>query len=188
VAVKVIALVLPLGLDSFAVAAAIGLLRPSPATRMRISLLFTGFETAMPLIGLFLGARLGHAIGSAASGLAIVLLVGVGVYTLTEGLRGRDDADRDRRLAELTHARGARMLLLGLSVSLDELAIGFTLGLLRVPAGVVVALIAVQTLVVTQIGLRFGARLGARWSERAEQLAGVALTVLGLVLAADKVL
>jgi putative Mn2+ efflux pump MntP len=187
VAVKVIVLVLPLGLDSFAVAAAIGLLRPSPATRRRISLLFTGFETAMPLIGLVLGARLGRAIGSAASGVAIALLIGVGVFTLAEGLRGADAKD-DRRLAELTQARGPRMLLLGLSVSLDELAIGFTLGLLRVPAGVVVALIAVQTLVVTQIGLRFGARLGARWSEGAEHLAGAALTVLGLVLAAEKVL
>ncbi len=48
---------LPLGLDSFAVAAAIG---ASQATtlrqRMRISLIFMIFEGGMPFIGLALGA------------------------------------------------------------------------------------------------------------------------------------
>jgi hypothetical protein len=39
---------------------------------------------------------------------------------------------------------GASALLLGISISLDEFAIRFTLGLLRVPAGLVIVLIALQ--------------------------------------------
>jgi manganese efflux pump family protein len=52
----------------------------------------------------------------------------------------------------------------------------------------VIGVIAVQTIVLTQLGLALGARLGARWSEGAERLAGVALMALGIVLAAEKLL
>jgi manganese efflux pump family protein len=68
---KLIALVLPLGLDTFAVAVAIGMIGVTSARRRHISLLFTGFEAGMPLIGLALGAPLGHAIGAAADYVAI---------------------------------------------------------------------------------------------------------------------
>jgi putative Mn2+ efflux pump MntP len=82
--------------------------------------------------------------------------------------------------------RGWGALLLGLSISLDELAIGFTLGLLRLPAALVIVLIAVQAFLVTQFGLRLGRRLGERWREAAERLAGLALAGLALALVAEK--
>ena len=71
---------------------------------------------------------------------------------------------------------------------MDELAIGFTIGLLGFPILLVVILIGAQTFVVTQLGLRLGARVGERVREGAERLAGVALTVLGVVLAVEKLL
>lgn len=60
--VKLIALVL----DTFAVAAALGVAGLDPRRRLRVSLLMAGFEAGMPLVGLALGAPLGHAVGSAA--------------------------------------------------------------------------------------------------------------------------
>ena len=180
---KLIALVVPLGMDTFAVAAAIGMLGTTPATRVRISVLFTAFEAAMPLIGLALGAPLGHAIGGAADYLAIGVLLAFGLYTLLGG------EERDEQsLSRLLEVRGLSALLLGLSISLDELAIGFTLGLLRLPAALVIALIAVQTFVVTQLGLRLGNRLSERLREAAERVAGLALTALAVVLLLEKVL
>jgi manganese efflux pump family protein len=179
---KLIALVLPLGLDTFAVAAAIGMIGVSASERRRISLLFTGFEAGMPVIGLALGVPLGHAIGAAADYVAIGVLIAFGIYTLSS-------ADEDNeRLAELTQMRGLRAVALGVSISLDELAIGFTLGLLHISAALVIALIAVQTLIVTQLGLRLGGRLSERVREGAERLAGLALATLGLVLLAEKLL
>ena len=62
------------------------------------------------------------------------------------------------------------------------------LGLLRLPAGLVVILIALQAFVVAQLGLRLGARLSASLREGAERLAGIALTALGLVLLASTLL
>jgi putative Mn2+ efflux pump MntP len=135
----------------------------------------------MPLIGLALGAPLGHAIGPAADYVAIGILIAFGFYTLTV-------EEDDERISRLAQMRGLRTVALGLSISLDELAIGFTLGLLRVSAVLVITLIAAQALILTQLGLRLGSRLGERLREGAERLAGAALTILGLVLLAEKLL
>ena len=175
---KLIALVIPLGLDTFAVAAALGMSGITPATRRRVSALFTAFEAGMPLIGLALGAPLGHAIGDAADYIAIGVLLAFGLYALLSA-----DEHEQQQLAQV---RGPRALLLGLSISLDELAIGFTLGLLRLPAALVIALIALQTFVVTQLGLRLGDRVSERLREGAERLAGLALTGLAIALLAER--
>jgi len=183
VVAKLVALVLPLGLDTFAVAAALGIVGVSPERRLRISLLFTAFEAGMPLIGLALGAPLGRAIGGAADYLAIGVLLAFGLYTLLA-----PEHDEQEKLGQLTQMHGLGALILGVSISLDELAIGFTLGLLRLPAGLVIVLIALQAFIVTQLGLRLGDRLSERLRNGAERLAGAALTGLGVVLLAEKLL
>ena len=155
----------------------------TPATRLRISMVFPAFEAAMPLIGLALGAPLGQAIGDSADYIAIGVLLAFGLYTLIGS-----EAHEERTVARLADARGPGVLLLGLSISLDELAIGFTLGLLRLPVALVIALIAVQALILTQLGLRLGNRLSERLREAAERLAGLVLTTLAIVLLADKLL
>ncbi len=172
---KLIALVIPLGLDTFAVSCALGMAGIPSSRRTRVSLLMVAFEAGMPLIGVALGVPLGRAIGEAADYVAIGVLAIFGLYTL---LAPEDD---ERSLA-LLDATGWKAAALGVSISLDELAIGFTLGILRLPVLVVIAAIAVQTLVVTQIGMRLGARIGDRVRERAEQLAGIALIGLAGVL------
>lgn len=131
----------------------------------------------MPLVGFALGAPLGRAIGAAADYLAIAVLIGFGIYTLASA-----DEDEEERLGHLTRLHGRAALLLGISISLDELAIGFTFGLLKLPVVLVIVLIAVQAFVVTQLGLRLGHRLSERLREGAERLAGVALITLGVVL------
>jgi putative Mn2+ efflux pump MntP len=88
----------------------------------------------------------------------------------------------------MVQLRGVSAILLGVSISLDELAIGFTLGLLRLPAALVIVLIALQAFIVTQLGLRLGHRLSDRLREGAERLAGLAFTVLALVLLGGKIL
>jgi putative Mn2+ efflux pump MntP len=183
VVAKLIALVFPLGLDTFTVAAALGTIGASSARRVRISLLFSAFEAGMPLIGLALGAPLGHAIGATADYIAIGVLLAFGLYMLVGS-----ESDEQARLGRLTQMHGAGALLIGISISLDELAIGFTLGLLRLPAGLVIVLIALQAFILTQLGLRLGNRLSERLRDGAERVAGLALTALGLVLLGEKLL
>jgi putative Mn2+ efflux pump MntP len=182
---KLIALIVPLGLDTFAVAAALGITGLTRQDRVRVTVLFTAFEMGMPVAGFLLGAIAGNVAGTAADYVAIVVLIGLGLFMLWPRRRDRDEADRAGLLAR---TRGVAAIGLGISISLDELAIGFTLGLLRFPVGLVIVLIGIQTLVVTQAGMRMGSRIGDVARERAEQLAGVVLATLGAVLLVERLL
>jgi len=179
---RLVALVLPLGLDTFAIAAALGITRLSASQRVRFSLLFAAFEGGMPVIGLLIGAGLGQAIGVWSEYLAIAALAGVGAYMLF----GRDeDEERVRKLAA---ARGPAMIGLGLSVSLDELAIGFSLGLLNVPIIPAIVLIAAQAFIVSQVGFALGGKVGEATREGAERLAGAVLLVIAGALLVARIL
>jgi putative Mn2+ efflux pump MntP len=183
-ALVLLGFVLPLGLDSFAVAAAVGASGVLPArVRWRITALFVAFEAGMPLIGLALGAPLAHAIGPIANYAAAAAVVAIGLWMLLH------DEDHEEEQAErLVNAHGAALLGLGVSISLDELAIGFGLGLVRLPLVPVIAGIAVQALIAAQLGLWLGGRIAERFREAAERLAGVVLVVLGVVLGVEQLL
>jgi putative Mn2+ efflux pump MntP len=175
---KLLAFVLPLGLDSFAVAAAVGAIQVTTAwQRLRISLIFVVFEGGMPLIGLALGSALARGIGHVADYLAAAAVIGIGAWMLLAG-----DKDEEDKASRLATSHGLALVALGISISLDELAIGFSIGLVRLPVPVVIAAIAVQAFVAAQLGLAVGAKIGERWRERAEQVAGIALILLGAYL------
>ena len=102
---KPLAFVLPLGLDSFAVAAAIGASQtPTVAQRLRISLIFVLCEGGMPIIGL--------------------------------------DEDEHEKASRLTASHGLALIGLGISISLDGLAVGVTIGLAHLPITAVIVAIA----------------------------------------------
>ena len=179
---KLLAFVLPLGLDSFAVAAAIGAVQVTTAAqRLRISLLFVIFEGGMPLIGLGLGSALARGIGRAADYLAAAAVIGVGAWMLLAG-----DRDEDDKASRFTSSHGLALVALGVSISLDELAIGFTIGLAHLPVTAVIVAIALQAFIAAQLGLAIGARIGERSRERAEQVAGIALILLGAYLITEQ--
>ena len=179
---KLLAFVLPLGLDSFAVAAAIGASQAITVwQRLRISLVFVIFEGGMPLIGLGLGTALARSIGQVADYVAGAAVIVVGAWMLLAG--GKDE---DEKASRLPGSRGLALIALGISISLDELAIGFTIGLAHLPVTAVIIAIALQAFLAAQLGLAIGARIGERWRERAEQVAGIALILLGAYLVAER--
>jgi manganese efflux pump family protein len=173
---KLIALILPLGLDTLGVALALGVAGLPPGERLRVSLLFAGFEAAMPLLGVALGAPLGRAIGSVADYIAAALVAALGVYMLLA------ENDEEGRLLSLTQRGLFGAVALGVSISLDELAIGFSAGLLRLPILAMVIAIAAQAFIATQIGVRLGGRVGEGMREATEKFAGLALVALGAIL------
>lgn len=178
---KLILFVLPLGLDTFAVSAAIGMRGLPPRERLRISLLMSSFEMAMPLVGLLAGRALGQIVGNAADYLAIVVLALIGGWMLLH-----DDGDESERVDQLARGRTIAMIALGISISLDELAIGFTIGLLHLSLWLAIALIGAQAFLFAQLGLRLRAHLNETLRERAEQFAGLALVGLAVLLIVEK--
>ncbi len=87
----------------------------------------------------------------------------------------------------MVSAHGPALILVGLSVSLDELAIGFTLGLLRVPVLPILIAIGAQAFAASQLGFGLGA-LSRRFREGAERLTGIALIALGVILLVERLL
>jgi putative Mn2+ efflux pump MntP len=179
---KLLAFVLPLGLDSFAVATAIGAAQATTASqRLRISLVLMIFEGGMPLIGLGLGSVLAHGIGVAAGYIAAIVVSGIGAWMLLS-----DDQDEEAKASRITTSRGLALMGLGVGISMDELAIGFSIGLTRLPVTAVIAAIALQAFIAAQLGLTTGAKIAERWRERTERLAGITLILLGAYLIAEQ--
>jgi putative Mn2+ efflux pump MntP len=179
---KLLLFILPLGLDSFAAATAIGAAQATTASqRLRISLILVIFEGGMPLIGLCLGSVLAHGIGVAAGYLAAIIVSGIGAWMLLS-----DEQDEEANASRITASRGLALLGLGIGISMDELAIGFSIGLTRLPVVSVIAAIALQAFAAAQLGLTTGAKIAERWRERAERLAGITLIVLGVYLIAEQ--
>jgi putative Mn2+ efflux pump MntP len=172
-------LLLPLALDTFALAAALGMAGLEARDRLRVTLVFTAFEAGMPIAGMLIGRAAGAFLGTWAGYGGIAFLFVAGALLLRPG---RDDSDETGRLRLLAHARGLAILDLGLSISVDELTIGLSAGLLGLSILLTVLWIGVQAFVATQIGLRLGRRLGEEVRERAEWVAGVALILVALVL------
>jgi putative Mn2+ efflux pump MntP len=179
---KLIGLVLPLGLDTLGVAVALGIAGLSPSRRLRLSFLFAGFEAGMPLLGVALGAPLGQAIGRSADYGAAGLIAALGVYMLFE----HENESESERLRSTTQRGLLGAVALGISISLDELAIGFSGGLLRLPILAMVIAIGLQAFVITQAGVRLGSRMGERTREAAEKIAGAALVALGTILVIEQ--
>ncbi|HKW60011.1 MAG TPA: manganese efflux pump [Candidatus Dormibacteraeota bacterium] len=178
-------LLLPLALDTFALAAALGMAGLEAKERLRVSLIFTAFEAGMPIIGILAGRVVGALIGEWAGWGGILVLFGAGVLLLRPG---KDEEGEDRRLKLLAHARGIAIVDLGLGISVDELTIGLSAGLLGLSIAVTVIWIAVQAFLAAQVGLRFGGRIGEELRERSEHAAGAALIVVAVLLLALKLL
>ncbi|HET8626133.1 MAG TPA: manganese efflux pump, partial [Thermomicrobiales bacterium] len=163
-----------------AVSLGLGLVGLPRARWRRVGLTFACFEGLMPIVGLLVGQGLGTVVGEVATYVAAAILIALGGREIWEAVREEDDDDDELR--ERAAVLERPLLLTGLSVSLDELAVGFALGVLRVPLGPALIYIAVQAFALTFLGLSLGRRLGHRLGEWAELAAGVVLALLGLAL------
>lgn len=172
-------LLLPLGLDTFALAAALGMAGLEKRDRLRVTLVFTAFEAGMPILGMLIGRIAGVFLGTWAGYGGIAFLFLAGLLLLRPGQKESDETGRLRLLA---HSRGLAIVDLGLGISVDELTVGLSAGLLGLSILLTVLWIAVQAFVATQVGLRLGGRVGLDVRERAEWLAGSALILAALVL------
>lgn len=183
---RLIPLILSLGLDTFALSTTLGIAPLSRRARLRLALTFAAAEGLMPAVGLLIGRPLGEAVGRWDVYAAAALLLVTGLWMLREGLAEDDErssGDERAQILRMTSAQGLTLVGLAFSVSLDELAVGFSFGILRVALVPALVAIALQALLLSLCGLWLGRRLGRALGERAEILAGAVLCVLGIVLA-----
>jgi putative Mn2+ efflux pump MntP len=170
--------ILPLALDTFALSAALGIAGIPPERRLRTSLILSGFEAGMPIVGALVGGAVGQVVGRFAGWTAIAFLFLAGALMLRPG----DEEKEESRLKLLARAQGIAIIDLGIAISIDELAVGFSIGLLGISLVAAVIWIAVQAFVAAQLGMRIGHRIGEELRERAEQAAGAILILMAGIL------
>jgi putative Mn2+ efflux pump MntP len=166
-----------LGLSNFAAAVGIGVSGVDARTRLRVGIVFGLFETAMPLLGLLLGHGLAHILGHAARWIGAAVLIVTGLYALIQAYR-HDGASAD------TAAQGlGKLLISGLGLSIDNLAVGFALGTYHVALLTAAVLIGAVSVTMALTGLELGRLLGTRIGERGEALGGIVLVGVGIAIA-----
>ncbi|WP_313640475.1 manganese efflux pump [Paenibacillus sp.] len=83
---------------------------------------------------------------------------------------------------------GWTLIMTALSISLDELAVGFSIGLIDVPVALTILLIALQAFIFTFLGLAFGSKFKRFLGEWSEKVAGIVLGLLGFWIIIEAVL
>jgi putative Mn2+ efflux pump MntP len=185
-ALTIAALILPLAIDTFILGTALGAAGIAARERLRTTLVLTVFEAGMPVIGFLAGAGVGAAVGRWADYVAAAVLFAIGAWMLRPG--GGEETEAEEKTRLLVSARGWAVLLLGLGISLDELAVGFGLGLLRLPLLLLVVVIALQAFLSAQLGMRLGSRLAERAKRAAGLVAGGLLVFAAIFVVAEKLI
>lgn len=178
IALRVALLAGSLALDVFAVCIGVGMQPLTRAQRVRIGAAFAAAEVIMTLIGVGIGAAIGHLLGPLAAYLGFVALIGVGVYMIFETV-GEGESG-------LNLSSGWGLFLASLSISLDSLGIGFSVIYIGVPLWTTLAAIAFASILSSTLGLVFGRALGKAIGKRAALAAGIVLVGTGVLFAALK--
>lgn len=184
----VLALVLSafaVGLDNFAAAIGIGIAGVDVRTRVRVAVIFGFFEAAMPLIGLLIGHGSSHGLGPATRYIGGGLLAAAGVWSLVEAQSGTEDPAGGHDVSQKAGQGSGALVMSGLALSIDNLVIGFGLGVTKTPLVASLLVFAVVSVGLSLAGLELGRTLGARMQGRADWVAGVVLIAVGILIAAN---
>lgn len=186
---SVLAVAVALGADAFSIALGLGLSGAERRFRIRFVLVVGLLHVVMPLIGLVVGAVVGQFLGKWAAIAGALVLAFIGIQMLHKGLeRGKEevmpfDLSRLNRkeswLKGLSSEWGA-VLVLGISVSIDALTVGFGLGTVQVPIPVTVATMGTVAGLMTALGWLGSRYLSAVVGQRAQVLGGLILTLLAI--------
>ena len=166
---RILAFVLPLGLDTLAIAVALGLRGFRP---LRPALLFATFEGVMPVFGIALARVVQPRFQTSTVVVGGVVLIGLGIHIIQEAVRGEEE------VKHVSFNSWKSSLAAGLAISTDELAIGFPLGTSKLPIPMTLMAITVQTVLITAVGVAFGNRVRSGLAVDVSRYAGIAAGVI----------
>ena len=165
---------LSLSMDAFAVSTACGV--QIGAVRyglvLRVALAFGFFQFIMPVIGWFAGSAFSAWVRAVDHWIAFGLLAAIGARMIGESFR--DDATPGK-----DPTRGWNLLVLAVATSIDALAVGLSLALLKTSIWFPAVVIGIVAAVLSAIGALFGCRLGHRFGVWAERAGGLVLIGIG---------
>ena len=165
-----------LAMDAFAVSLGIGTSRTAEdgRSRFRLSFHFGLFQTGMTLLGWLAGSTIANFINQIDHWVALALLSYVGINMIRSGLSHDKDAARPNP------SKGRSLVMLSVATSLDAMAVGLSLAMLKNNILFPSLVIGVVTSGLSIFGLLTGAKLGEAFGKRMEIVGGLLLIGIGV--------
>jgi putative Mn2+ efflux pump MntP len=173
-----------LAMDAFAVSLGIGTGRQAENRRaqFRLAFHFGWFQMMMTILGWLAGSTIAGLINQFDHWIAMALLGYVGANMIRSG----QNPDEARYRSD--PSRGKTLIILGVATSIDAMAVGLSMAMLRTSVWIPSIIIGVVTFIISGMGLLAGDRLGARFGKRMEILGGLILIGIGLRVLATHLL
>lgn len=177
--INIIIIAVGLAMDALAVSIATGvsLKRVNVRQTFRLAWHFGFFQAMMPVIGWFAGLTVRSLIEHYDHWIAFILLALVGGRMIREAFQ--EDTSPDKKIDP---TRGWTLVLLSVATSIDALAVGLSLSMLKISIWTPALIIGLVAGGFTMAGLRLGERMGsaARLGRYAEILGGMVLLIIGV--------
>jgi len=142
---------------------------------VRMAAYFGGFQFVMPVIGWFAGDRMLGLIQRFDHWVAFGLLAVIGGRMIYESV----EMSEEEKACRPDQTQGKRLLVLALATSIDALAVGLSLGVVRTGILYPAAVIGVMSFALTVVGAKLGPVVGRIAGKRAELAGGLILIGIG---------
>ncbi|WP_418791137.1 manganese efflux pump MntP family protein [Phosphitispora sp. TUW77] len=172
----IFALALALSADAFSFSLGLGMAGVNKRQVYLISLTVLIFHIVMPLAGYFAGGFVGSFLGRWAGYVGAAVLIALGLRMVWEGFSENQEENFSQYI--LTSIYG--IAVLGLTVSIDALSVGFTLGTYQAEVGLAAAIIGLVSGIMAFFGLEFGKKVGEWMGRRALVAGGSVLVLIGI--------
>lgn len=165
-----------LAMDAFTVSLGIGTggQANNQRAKFRLAFHFGFFQMAMTVVGWFAGSTIVRYIEAFDHWVAMALLTYVGGNMIRSGL------NPDMKTYISDPSKGKLLILLSVATSIDAMAVGLSMAMLKTPWLAPAAIIGVVTWGLSIFGLLAGDKLGQRFGKRMEILGGIILLGIGL--------
>jgi putative Mn2+ efflux pump MntP len=182
--VEIVLIALGLAMDAFAVALAAGASGRARGARaaFRLSFHFGLFQFLMPVLGWLGGSLVASRIASIDHWIAFGLLVYIGGRMVKSGRGAPEESKPD------DPSKGMSLIMLSVATSIDALAVGLSIGMLRVSVWYPAAVIGIVAAAMTLAGIKLGRRLGLRFGQKMEVAGGLVLVGIGLKVLVEHLL
>jgi putative Mn2+ efflux pump MntP len=177
-----------LGADAFSLSLGMGIKGVSRSYELRFAGMVGISHILMPLLGLGMGLAAGRILGIWASWVGAVVLTYIGGDMILKGCRSirpqflkfseaREVIEED---VIITEGGWISLLFLTISVSIDALTVGFSLGTVKMPLFITVLITGIVAGSMTLLGFRGGKVFSRLVGSYAQIVGGIILVVLAI--------
>ncbi len=174
--VNIFLIAVALGMDALSVAVAAGAYfgKASSRQKFRLSFHFGLFQFLMPIIGWLGGFTIEKYISNFDHWIVLGILTWVGIEMIK---KSRETEDEDVK-KDIT--KGKKLILLSVATSLDAMAIGFSLALIKADIFFPSIIIGLVCAAMTLLGIYMGEKASNKLGQKAFLVGGILLILIGL--------